>query len=47
MHLPDGDVVVDFPIGIEGKAVVSYGLSRLQVKPEDESEVSYNLLKIF
>ena len=48
MHLPDGDVVVDFPIGIEGKATLSYGLSRLQVKPENsESEVSYNLLKTF
>jgi len=50
LHLPEGDIVFDFPINVEGKVTFSYGISQLvlrEITGEGESSVNYNLLKMF
>jgi len=50
LHLPEGDIIFDFPVNVEGKVTLSYGISQLilrEITSEGESSVSYNLMKMF
>jgi len=47
IELADGEIMIDFPVKLEGKVTLSYGLSKLAVSESENRNVSYNLLKLF